>query len=48
MPFMYDSLVVLDAIRYSEAVNFDFACINCTSETQRMTGQKKTAFLRRR
>lgn len=45
---MYDSLVVLDAIKYSEAVNFDLTGLNCTAGTQRMTGPEKIVFLGRR
>lgn len=45
---MYDSLVVLDAIKYTEAVNFDVAGLHCTSGTQRMTWQEKIVFLGRR
>jgi len=46
--FIYDSLVVLDAIKYSEALNFDLTGLNCTAGTQRMTGQEKIVFLGRR
>lgn len=39
-----DSLVVLDAINYSKAVNCDLAGLYCTSGTRARTRQVKIAF----